>query len=153
MKPSLIKILEESLSAFNMTKERWGLIKNTRLLEAIEIKQSVSYIGQLYGHSQAAIGLFLGINHSSVCTHKKNCLSFLEIDRVFSSKIKKALESIKDNIEDIDEYSFNSFLRRDGDGVIYLSNGIPKEIFPQIIEDNSPVECKVIIKLKKYERE
>lgn len=169
MKPTLEQILDTTLKILDLDKEYFLANKNYRMLEIIEVKQIVSFVGQQYEHSQPTIGRFLGIDHSSVCNHKKNATFYYYYDKRFAGKIDRILDALKMYEESevtlkgwvARSENFNSCLQfftgeipirnqeykiwQPNEGVVY---DIPNHVFQFLTWENEPIESEITIRLK-----
>jgi hypothetical protein len=169
MKPTLEQILDTTLRILDLGKDYWNANKYCRRLEILEVKQIVSYLGQKYEYSQPKIGRILGVDHSTVCVHKKNFAFYLKYDKRLTRKYNLILESLKKYTENAvaikgwvaRSENFNGCLQfftehaptrnqeykiwQPNEGMVY---DIPNHAFQFITWETEPVECEITIQLK-----
>lgn len=170
MEISLNIILDVVLESFEVEKDVYESISNTRERQAVDIKQAICYLGQRFGHSQHAIGKFLNIDHSTVCHNKKKAIEFCDIDVEYANKIAKALVSLENIMGINDEIICYGWITRDENGDLTLwdenrperdtfqdGEGFwygecPRELdpslFPQVTWEKEPTACKIVVTLK-----
>jgi hypothetical protein len=94
MKPPLKQIFDTVLLANKMSEEYYNENKKSRLREIITIRQTVSLVGQDYGHSQQSIGDFLGIDHSTVHHNKMMARRYCECEKEYFEMVKKVMSEL-----------------------------------------------------------
>ena len=138
----------------------------------MSVRQVVCWIGQnTYGYTQNAIGLYLGLNHSTVCHNKKKAQDYMSYDSSYKICVNKALSilSAKEEEEGQKEYSVSGWIVRDEDGELTVFSdkpmrktfsggksfwygeepiGLDISLFPQITCESEPQECEMILRLK-----
>lgn len=168
MKPTLEQILDTTLRILDLDKEYFLANKSYRRLEILEVKQIISFVGQKYEYSQPTIGRFLGINHSSVCHHRKNVSFYYNYDKRLARKIDLILDSLK--IYDESEVKIKGWVARSenfneclqfftqeipirnqeykiwqpNEGMVY---DIPNHVFQFLTWKDEPIECEITIQL------
>ena len=172
MKPTLDDIFYAVLEAFDIDDETYRNIKDSRENLAVSVRQVVCWIGQnTYGYTQNAIGLYLGLNHSTVCHNKKKAQDYMSYDSSYKICVNKALSilSAKEEEEGQKEYSVSGCIVRDEDGELTVFSdkpmrktfsggksfwygeepiGLDISLFPQITCESEPQECEMILRLK-----
>lgn len=172
MKPTLDDIFYAVLEAFDIDDETYRNIKDSRENLAVSVRQVVCWIGQnTYGYTQNAIGLYLGLNHSTVCHNKKKAQDYMSYDSSYKICVNKALSilSAKEEEEGQKEYSISGWIVRDEDGELTVFSdkpmrktfsggksfwygeepiGLDISLFPQITCESEPQECEMILRLK-----
>ena len=172
MKPTLDDIFYAVLEAFDIDDETYRNIKDSRENLAVSVRQVVCWIGQnTYGYTQNAIGLYLGLNHSTVCHNKKKAQDYMSYDSSYKICVNKALSilSAKEEEEGQKEYSVSGWIVRDEDGELTVFSdkpmrktfsggksfwygeetiGLDISLFPQITCESEPQECEMILRLK-----
>lgn len=169
MKPTLEQILDTTLYILDLDKEYFLANKGCRRLEILEVKQMVSFVGQKYKYSQPIIGRFLGIDHSTICTHRKNASFYYDYDKRFARKIDLILDALKKYTES--EVTLNGWVARSenfneclqffteeiptrnqeykiwqpSEGMVY---DIPKQAFQFLTWKDEPIKCEITIRLK-----
>ena len=172
MKPTLDDIFYAVLEAFDIDDETYRNIKDSRENLAVSVRQVVCWIGQnTYGYTQNAIGLYLGLNHSTVCHNKKKAQDYMSYDSSYKICVNKALSilSAKEEEEGQKEYSVSGWIVRDEDGELTVFSDKPMRktfsggksfwygeepveldisLFPQITCESEPQECEMTLRLK-----
>ena len=172
MKPTLDDIFYAVLEAFDIDDETYRNIKDSRENLAVSVRQVVCWIGQnTYGYTQNAIGLYLGLNHSTVCHNKKKAQDYMSYDSSYKICVNKALSilSAKEEEEGQKEYSVSGWIVRDENGELTVFSDKPMRktfsggksfwygeepveldisLFPQITCESEPQECEMILRLK-----
>ena len=172
MKPTLDDIFYAVLESFDIDDETNLNIKDSRENLAVSVRQVVCWIGQnTYGYTQNAIGLYLGLNHSTVCHNKKKAQDYMSYDSSYKICVNKALSilSAKEEEEGQKEYSVSGWIVRDEDGELTVFSdkpmrktfsggksfwygeepiGLDISLFPQITCESEPQECEMILRLK-----
>ena len=172
MKPTLDDIFYAVLEAFDTDDETYRNIKDSRENLAVSVRQVICWIGQnTYGYTQNAIGLYLGLNHSTVCHNKKKAQDYMSYDSSYKICVNKALSilSAKEEEEGQKEYSVSGWIVRDEDGELTVFSdkpmrktfsggksfwygeepiGLDISLFPQITCESEPQECEMILRLK-----
>ena len=172
MKPTLDDIFYEVLEAFDIDDETYRNIKDSRENLAVSVRQVVCWIGQnTYGYTQNAIGLYLGLNHSTVCHNKKKAQDYMSYDSSYKICVNKALSilSAKEEEEGQKEYSVSGWIVRDENGELTVFSDKPMRktfsggksfwygeepveldisLFPQITCESEPQECEMTLRLK-----
>ena len=172
MKPTLDDIFHAVLEAFNIDDETYRNIKESRVPLAMSVRQVICWIGQnTYGYTQNAIGLYLGLNHSTVCHNKKKAQDYMSYDSSYKTCVNKALSilSAKEEEEGQKEYSVSGWIVRDEDGELTVFSdkpmrktfsggksfwygeepiGLDISLFPQITCESEPQECEMTLRLK-----
>lgn len=174
MKPTLDDIFHAVLEAFDIDDETYRNIKESRVRLAVSVRQVFCWIGQnTYGYTQNAIGLYLGLNHSTVWHNKMNAQDYMFYDKNYRMCVNKALSilSAKEKEEGQKEYSVSGWIVRDEDGELTVFSdkpmrktfsggksfwygeepiGLDPSLFPQITRESEPQECEMILRLKQY---
>lgn len=169
MRPTLDDIFYAVLEAFDIDDETYRNIKDSREALAVSVRQVICWIGQKsYGYSQHEIGLYLGLNHSTVWHNKMRAEDYMSYDKDYKVCVNKALSILYAKEEEIQkEYSINGWVARDGydDSLAFFTvkkpkriedmwlaedycYSLPKEAFPQITWDCEPQECEMTLRLK-----
>ena len=172
MKPTLDDIFYAVLEAFDIDDETYRNIKDSRENLAVSVRQVVCWIGQnTYGYTQNAIGLYLGLNHSTVCHNKKKAQDYMSYDSSYKICVNKALSilSAKEEEEGQKEYSVSGWIVRDENGELTVFSDKPMRktfsggksfwygeepveldisLFPQITCESEPQECEMTLRLK-----
>ena len=172
MKPTLDDIFHAVLEAFDIDDETYRNIKESRVPLAMSVRQVVCWIGQnTYGYTQNEMGLYLGLNHSTVCHNKKKAQDYMSYDSSYKTCVNKALSilSTKEKEEGQKEYSVSGWIVRDEDGELTVFSdkpmrktfsggksfwygeepiGLDISLFPQITCESEPQECEMTLRLK-----
>ena len=172
MRPTLDDIFHAVLEAFDIDDETYRNIKESRVPLAMSVRQVICWIGQnTYGYTQNAIGLYLGLNHSTVCHNKKKAQDYMSYDSSYKTCVNKALSilSAKEEEEGQKEYSVSGWIVRDEDGELTVFSdkpmrktfsggksfwygeepiGLDISLFPQITCESEPQECEMTLRLK-----
>ena len=168
MIPTLDDIFQAVLEAWDIDKETYHGLKNSRDRLAVSVRQLVCWLGQRYGYTQSRVGLYLGITHSTVWHNKKMCEDYMTYDKDYKLVVYKALTSLyeKENIQE--EITVSWLITRDERGDLTLWSEEPSRnpfanregfwfgesprldpaLFPQITWENEPQECEIKITLK-----
>lgn len=174
MKPTLDDIFHAVLEAFDIDDETYRNIKESRVRLAVSVRQVFCWIGQnTYGYTQNAIGLYLGLEHSTVWHNKMKAQDYMSYDSSYKTCVNKALSilSAKEEEEEQKECSISVWVARDEDGGLAFFSYKPKRetfsdgrsfwlgeesrrldpsLFPQITWESDPQECEMILRLKQY---
>lgn len=113
MKPTLDDIFHAVLEAFNIDDETYRNIKESRVRLAVSVRQVFCWIGQnTYGYTQNAIGLYLGLEHSTVWHNKMKAQDYMSYDKDYTMRVNKALSilSAKEEEEGQKEYSVSGWI-------------------------------------------
>lgn len=172
MKPTLDDIFHAVLEAFDIDDETYRNIKESRVPLAMSVRQVICWIGQnTYGYTQNEMGLYLGLNHSTVCHNKKKAQDYMSYDSSYKTCVNKALSilSAKEEEEGQKEYSVSGWIVRDEDGELTVFSdkpirktfsggksfwygeepvGLDISLFPQITCESEPQECEMTLRLK-----
>lgn len=172
MRPTLDDIFYAVLEAFDIDDETYCNIKDSRENLAVSVRQVVCWIGQnTYGYTQNAIGLYLGLNHSTVCHNKMKAQDYMSYDKDYTMRVNKALSILyaKEEEEGQKEYSVSGWIVRDEDGELTVFSdkpmrktfsggksfwygeepiGLDPSLFPQITRESEPQECEMTLRLK-----
>ena len=172
MKPTLDDIFHAVLEAFDIDDETYRNIKDSRENLAVSVRQVVCWIGQnTYGYTQNAIGLYLGLNHSTVWHNKMKAQDYISYDNSYKMCVNKALSilSAKEEEEGQKEYSISGWIARDEVGGLTffsdkpirepfpfdrsvwcgeVSSVLALSLFPQITWESEPQECEMTLRLK-----
>ena len=172
MKPTLDDIFHAVLEAFDIDDETYRNIKESRVPLAMSVRQVFCWIGQkTYGYTQNEMGLYLGLNHSTVCHNKKKAQDYMSYDSSYKTCVNKALSilSAKEEEEGQKEYSVSGWIVRDEDGELTVFSdkpirktfsggksfwygeepvGLDISLFPQITCESEPQECEMTLRLK-----
>ena len=172
MKPTLDDIFHAVLEAFDIDDETYRNIKESRVPLAMSVRQVICWIGQnTYGYTQNEMGLYLGLNHSTVCHNKKKAQDYMSYDSSYKTCVNKALSilSAKEEKEGQKEYSVSGWIVRDEDGELTVFSdkpmrktfsggksfwygeepvGLDISLFPQITCESEPQECEMTLRLK-----
>lgn len=168
MKPTLDAIFHAVLEAFDIDEETYRNIKDSRVRLALSVRQVICWIGyNTYGYSQNAIGLYLGLNHSTVWHNKMKAQDYLSYDKDYKMCVNKALSILCSKGQK--ECSIRGWIVRDEDGELTAFSGKPirktfsdgkvfwygedpigldVSLFPQITWESEPQECKMTLRLK-----
>ena len=171
MKPTLDDIFHAVLEAFDIDDETYRNIKESRVPLAMSVRQVICWIGQnTYGYTQNEMGLYLGLNHSTVCHNKKKAQDYMSYDSSYKTCVNKALSilSAKEEEEGQKEYSVSGWIVRDEDGELTVFSdkpirktfsggksfwygeepiGLDISLFPQITCESEPQECEMTLRL------
>lgn len=172
MRPTLDDIFHAVLEALDIDDETYRNIKESRVPLAMSVRQVICWIGQnAYGYTQNEMGLYLGLNHSTVCHNKKKAQDYMSYDSSYKTCVNKALSilSAKEEEEGQKEYSVSGWIVRDEDGELTVFSdkpirktfsggksfwygeepvGLDISLFPQITCESEPQECEMTIRLK-----
>lgn len=172
MRPTLDDIFHAVLEAFDIDDETYRNIKESRVPLAMSVRQVICWIGQnTYGYTQNEMGLYLGLNHSTVCHNKKKAQDYMSYDSSYKTCVNKALSilSAKEEEEGQKEYSVSGWIVRDEDGELTVFSdkpmrktfsggksfwygeepiGLDISLFPQITCESEPQECEMTLRLK-----
>ena len=172
MRPTLDDIFHAVLEAFDIDDETYRNIKESRVRLAMSVRQVICWIGQnTYGYTQNEMGLYLGLNHSTVCHNKKKAQDYMSYDSSYKTCVNKALSilSAKEEEEGQKEYSVSGWIVRDEDGELTVFSdkpirktfsggksfwygeepvGLDISLFPQITCESEPQECEMTLRLK-----
>ena len=169
MKPTLEQILDTTLRILDLGKDYWRANKSYRLLEIVEVKQIVSFVGQKYGYSQPTIGRFLEVDHSTICIHRKNAAFYYDYDKRFARKIDLILDALKvyeesevtikgwvarsENFNECLQFFTQEIPTRNQEYKIWQPNegmvyDIPNHAFQFLTWKDEPIECEITIRLK-----
>lgn len=172
MRPTLDDIFYAVLEAFDIDDETYRNIKDSRECLAVSVRQVVCWIGQnTYGYSQDKIGLFLGLNHSTVWHNKMKAQDYMSYDKDYKMCVNKALSILyaKEEEEEQKECSISGWVVRDEDGELTVFSdkpiretfsdgisfwcgeeprGLDPSLFPQITWESEPQECEMTLRLK-----
>ena len=171
MKPTLDDIFHAVLEAFDIDDETYRNIKDSRENLAVSVRQVVCWIGQnTYGYTQNAIGLYLGLEHSTVWNNKKEAQDYMSYDKNYRMCVNKALSilSAKEEEEGQKKYSVSGWIVRNEDGELTVFSdkpmrktfsggksfwygqepvGLDPSLFPQITWESEPQECEMTLRL------
>lgn len=172
MKPTLDDIFYAVLEAFDIDDETYRNIKDSRVRLALSVRQVICWIGHhTYGYSQKEIGLYLGLNHSTVWHNKMKAQDYMSYDKDYKMCVNKALSILcaMEKRKDKKECSIRGWIVRDEDGELTAFSGKPIRktfsdgkvfwygedpigldisLFPQITWESDPQECKITLRLK-----
>lgn len=172
MKSTLDDIFHAVLEAFDIDDETYRNIKESRVRLAVSVRQVFCWIGQkIYGYTQNEIGLYLGLEHSTVWNNKKKAQDYMSYDKNYRMCVNKALSilSAKEEEEGQKEYSVSGWIVRDEDGELTVFSdkpmrktfsggksfwygeepvGLDISLFPQITCESEPQECEMTLRLK-----
>lgn len=170
MKPTLEDIFYAVLEAFDINEETYRNIQKSRKSLAVSVRQVICWIGQnTYGYTQNAIGLYLGLDHSTVWHNKMKVEDYMSYDKDYKMCVNKALSilCVKEK-EEQKECSIGGWVARDEDGELTAFSGKPIRktfsdgkvfwygdepigldisLFPQITCESEPQECEMILRL------
>lgn len=168
MKPTLDDIFHAVLEAFDIYEETYRNIKDSRVRLALSVRQVICWIGHnIYGYSQKEIGLYLGLNHSTVWHNKMKAQDYMSYDKDYKMCVNKALSILCAKGQK--ECSISGWVVRDEDGELTVFSdkpiketfsdgtsfwcgeepiGLDVSLFPQITWESEPQECKITIRLK-----
>ena len=174
MRPTLDDIFYAVLEAWDTDEETYRNLKDSRERLAVSVRQVICLIAQDCGYSQSQIGLYLGLNHSTVWHNKKMCKDYMAYDKEYKLVVYKALTLLYEKEDAQIETTIKGFITRDENGKLTLwdenpperdafSNGVgfwfgecPRDIdpalFPQITWENEPQECEIKITLNDEHR-
>ena len=174
MKPTLEDIFYAVLEAFDINEETYRNIQKSRKSLAVSVRQVICWIGQnTYGYTQNAIGLYLGLDHSTVCLNKMKAQDYISYDNSYKMCVNKALSilSAKEEEEEQKECSIGGWVARDEDGALTVFSDKPTRenfledtsvwcgakpieldpaLFPQSTWESEPQECEMTLRLKQY---
>lgn len=173
MKPTLEDIFYAVLEAFDINEETYRNIQKSRKSLAVSVRQVICWIGQnTYGYTQNAIGLYLGLDHSTVCHNKMKVGDYISYDKDYKIRVNKALSTLcAKEKEEQKECSIGGWIVRDEDGDLTVFSdkpiretfsdgisfwcgeeprGLNPSLFPQITWESEPQECKITLRLKQY---
>ena len=169
MRPTLDDIFYAVLEVFDINDETYRNIKDSRESLAVSVRQVVCWIGQKYGYSQNEIGLYLGLNHSTVWHNKMKVEDYMSYDKDYKMRVNKALSILCAKEEEQKECSTSGWVVRDEDGELTVfsdkptretfsegisfwcgaeARGLDPSRFPQITWESEPQECEITIRLK-----
>lgn len=169
MKLPLNTILGKTLEVFGLTAKEYKAISNSRERLAIEVKQAVCYLAQKFGHAQNAIGIFLGLDHSTVHHNKKTAQDICDYDVEYANRLMRIWNILEDLEKKANEIIINGYISRDERGDLTLwseepsrdsfANGegfwfgeSPRELdptfYPHITWESEPQACEIKIILK-----
>ena len=169
MRPTLDDIFYAVLEAFDIDDDTYRNIKDSRKNLAVSVRQVFCWIGQnTYGYSQNEIGLYLGLNRSTVWHNKTKAQDYMSYDKGYKMRINKALSIlyVKEEEEKQKEYSISGWVARDDDDFLNFYTverpdrhdgmwtnrsycySLPQEAFPQITWESEPQECEMTLRLK-----
>ena len=171
MRPTLDDIFYAVLEAFDINEETYRNIQKSRKSLAVSVRQVICWIGQnIYGYTQNAIGLYLGLDHSTVWHNKMKAQDYMSYDNSYKMCVNKALSilSAKEEEEGQKEYSVSGWTVRDEDGELTVFSdkpirktlsggksfwygeepvGLDISLFPQITCESEPQECEMTLRL------
>lgn len=171
MKPTLEDIFYAVLEAFDINEETYRNIQKSRKSLAVSVRQVICWIGQnTYGYTQNAIGLYLGLDHSTVWHNKMKAQDYMCYDSSYKTCVNKALSilSTKEK-EEQKECSIGGWVAREEDGALTVFSDKPTRenffedtsvwcgattielspaLFPQITWGSEPQECEMTLRLK-----
>ena len=171
MRPTLEDIYYAVLEAFDIDDETYRNIQKSKKGLAVSVRQVICWIGQnKYGYTQNAIGLYLGLDHSTVWHNKMKAQDYMCYDNSYKILVNKALSilSVKEK-EEQKEYYISGWIARDEDGgLTFFSDKPTREtfshgmsvwcgeglsilytsLFPQITWESEPQECEMTLRLK-----
>lgn len=173
MKPTLEDIFYAVLEAFDINEETYRNIQKSRKSLAVSVRQVICWIGQnTYGYTQNAIGLYLGLDHSTVCHNKMKVGDYISYDKDYKIRVNKALSTLcAKEKEEQKECSIGGWIVRDEDGDLTVFSdkpiretfsdgisfwcgeeprGLNPSLFPQIKWESEPQECEITLRLKQY---
>lgn len=174
MKPTLEDIFYAVLEAFDINEETYRNIQKSRKSLAVSVRQVICWIGQnTYGYTQNAIGLYLGLDHSTVWHNKMKAQDYMCYDNSYKIRVNNALSilSVKEEEEEQKEYSISGWVARDEVGGLTffsdkpirepfsfdrsvwcgeVSSVLAPSLFPQITWESEPQECEMTLRLKQY---
>jgi hypothetical protein len=172
MRPTLDDIFYAVLEAFDIDDETYRNIKDSRESLAVSVRQVICWIGQnTYGYSQNKIGLYLGLNHSTVWHNKMKAQDYMSYDKDYKMCVYKALTILyaKEEEGGQKECSISGWVVRDEDGDLTVFSdkpiretfsdgisfwcgeeprGLDPSLFPQITWESEPQECEMNLRLK-----
>ena len=172
MRPTLDDIFYAVLEAFDIDDETYRNIKDSRESLAVSVRQVICWIGQnTYGYSQNKIGLYLGLNHSTVWHNKMKAQDYMSYDKDYKMCVNRALSILyaKEGDENQRECSISGWVVRDEDGELTVFSdkpiretfsddmsfwcgeeprGLDPSLFPQITWESEPQECEMNLRLK-----
>ena len=132
-------------------------------MKVVEARQIVCYVGVHYGYRQYEIADFLNIDISTVHHHKKNSEGYCSYDKSFANKVYSVMSRFENMrfyhrengyVARDEEDSTLSFFRekpieRDG---VWTSDKrsycLPKDYFPQVSYEDSPISCELTLRLR-----
>ena len=173
MKPTLDDIFYAVLDAFDINEETYRKIKRSREIIAVSVRQVICWIGQnTYGYTQNEIGLYLGLDHSTVWHNKMKAQDYMSYDKDYKMCVNKALSILcAKEKEEQKEYSISGWVARDEVGGLTffsdkpirepfpfdrsvwcgeVSSILAPSLFPQITWESEPQECEMTLRLKQY---
>ena len=133
MKPTLEDIFYAVLEAFDINEETYRNIQKSRKSLAVSVRQVICWIGQnTYGYTQNEIGLYLGLDHSTVWHNKMKVEDYIypnttilvpkkDIKYYFTKDNDTLLSvnnTLKSNINNLLKQNKNIFLR-EGQLIVY----------------------------------
>ena len=172
MKPTLDDIFYAVLEAFDINEETYRNIQKSRKSLAVSVRQVICWIGQnTYGYTQNEIGLYLGLDHSTVLHNKMKVEDYMSYDKDYKMCVNKALSilSAKEEKEEQKECSIGGWVARDEDGALTVFSDKPTRenfsedtsvwcgakpieldpaLFPQITWESEPQEGEMTLRLK-----
>ena len=168
MKPTLDDIFYAVLDAFDINEETYRKIKRSREIIAVSVRQVICWIGQnTYGYTQNEIGLYLGLDHSTVWHNKMKAQDYISYDNSYKMCVNKALSILCSKGQK--ECSIRGWIVRDEDGELTVFSdkpmrktfsggksfwygeepiGLDPSLFPQITCESEPQECEMTLRLK-----
>lgn len=169
MKPSLEDIRNATLCVLGIEQEEYEKAGKSREARMVRVRQIVSLFGQHYGYSQAKIGDFLNLKHSTVHHGKLMAKDYYKYEKEYAEivdEVERILKEIEGVNEACAEHTIVGWVARDSlenklnfftkkpryyDGC-WTSKGeaysLPVEYFPQIEHCFRPQTCEISIKLK-----
>jgi hypothetical protein len=126
-------------------------------------------VGQKYEYSQPTIGKFLEIDHSTICTHRKNAEFYCNYDKRFARKMNLVLEALKmyeesevtlkgwvarsENFNECLQFFTEEIPTRNQEYKIWQPNegmvyDIPNHAFQFLTWKDEPIKCEITIRLK-----
>lgn len=168
MKPTLDDIFHAVLEAFDIDEETYRNIKDSRVRLALSVRQVICWIGHnTYGYSQNKIGLYLGLNHSTVWHNKTKAQDYMSYDKDYKMCVNKALSIlcakgqkgcsisgwvVRDEDGELTVFSDKPIKETFSDGTSFWCGeeprGLDPSLFPQITWESEPQECKMTLRLK-----
>ena len=171
MKPTLEDIFYAVLEAFDINEETYRNIQKSKKSLAVSVRQVICWIGQnTYGYTQNAIGLYLGLDHSTVWHNKMKVEDYMSYDKDYKIRVNRALSTLcAKEKEEQKECSIRGWIVRDEDGDLTVFSdkpiretfsdgisfwcgeeprGLNPSLFPQITWESEPQECEMALRLK-----
>lgn len=173
MKPTLSQIFDATLVSCNIDPYDYSRLSSNRDESIVDVRRLTSYIAFERGYTFSAIGRFLKKNHTTVRHYCLQMTDFIKLYDNYASKYAKIvslLAEIENTPKEQKTAIIKGYVARDSYdellsffvnekpsdlGGIWITEGLvyqlPKELFPQLEGDSTPLECELILRIKQHE--